>query len=1070
VVKGVFKSDRLIEVDTKTAPGVIPSDLPSSIVELEMMALSGGGGGSINVGGSDNPIRHLIDITDLRDLDEPLPALNGDLKTKLGSSTLQTTLETDGATSAASSRRTSPTAGASLKIPLPVSDIIRETFNLLLRHIDDLNKLYRLYRGVPRDEEKCDPFVMCSRQVWSFCRDIGIVSPTCSIAMIDRLLCSGNRFDQEFCKNELNLLTFLLASASQAELDVQLKREARREERRRNEIEAAVAEQNMIKDQATAAASTGDEGTTSVAVGGSTSAEDKSTVEASAAAKRKSSATGKRALFAGDQETTGGDGQPLLQQQHPHRGSINVFDALAINRGVGCVDTSDPHYSKLDDRLLNLVTEKFSTSRLTSLLSFNSKITDVHSPERVLLYRHFLEVVIRLACIKYSDSESVHQAEQTAVEPITIEAVLRKSKDVYRFDGSVQFENLTNIYYKLDKFIQNYVLPLIYPSRPKPPPASTPPPTQKQSKQEQRSSFGRNRMDSMISTKDNDSDKSTSVDDRKSESGKRGSGASNKSDAGGGGMTDEDDEDDEDVKTPREVREMKERRLESVNLFRFLVDKSYKTVFDKHLSSLWSAFEFIHRSSYSSLYATKVASTNRDAVHDYSSQINGRVDVTITTRLLLSCLLNMGFITGSVSKIEVPFNTGRSSAIFVDERPLEYGRDSEGGYRSGPGSEIDGQSSLSFAHAGGALFEAASGSTASPLPGGDVASAFGGGSPVSLDALGPIVGGSLDLLAAEHSSDGPGSSGDAMSTAGGGSVVSPGGTNISPSGARSSSSQGGAAAAEKGVEPIDVASHICDWSTIRMIDIIRISTGVMSPSCLRELRLVTAKEKADDKFSTSIARQDGVDSSDTAAAAAVEEDNNEEEDEEVDEDALIEAAEKEAREAYLRVVDERFSSLSEFMDYELTFCEFTRILIQLTDLVTRRSSNQKLVEDLTLPQRFDGFLEFVFLPTFKTSVKYKYEEEKLDEFLPEDEAGGISPTTVKSETTTIVAESPPAAASEEHDIDEDADETEKEATPVTKIEDVSDLVYAHFHFLFLFASQKFSYNIGNVDRVYRYRY
>jgi hypothetical protein len=74
--------------------------------------------------------------------------------------------------------------------------ILGEVYNTLLRHLGEIRELYYRYRQLlPMAGE--DPFVLSGYQCWLFARDAGLLTPSCSVARLDRWMSSGPRHHRE---------------------------------------------------------------------------------------------------------------------------------------------------------------------------------------------------------------------------------------------------------------------------------------------------------------------------------------------------------------------------------------------------------------------------------------------------------------------------------------------------------------------------------------------------------------------------------------------------------------------------------------------------------------------------------------------------------------------------------------------------------------------------------------------------------------------------------------------------------------------------------------------------------
>lgn len=102
----------------------------------------------LNIGGEDNPVRKCITLVDL------------------------------GVGSESGSARESS---------------FRESFNMLLRYFGELKHLYFRYRSMEVTPTQ-DPFMLTTLQLWILCRDLDCITPTLSLAEINRAITTGERF------------------------------------------------------------------------------------------------------------------------------------------------------------------------------------------------------------------------------------------------------------------------------------------------------------------------------------------------------------------------------------------------------------------------------------------------------------------------------------------------------------------------------------------------------------------------------------------------------------------------------------------------------------------------------------------------------------------------------------------------------------------------------------------------------------------------------------------------------------------------------------------------------------
>lgn len=115
----------------------------------------------LNFGNDDNPVLRMIDISDIQMFACPYDNRGLD-------------------------------AHPSHLMYLEPAKILREVYNMLLRSLGDLKELYYRYRVLlPVQGE--DPFVLSSHQFWLFARDCGLITPTCMVHRLDRHVWWGPR-------------------------------------------------------------------------------------------------------------------------------------------------------------------------------------------------------------------------------------------------------------------------------------------------------------------------------------------------------------------------------------------------------------------------------------------------------------------------------------------------------------------------------------------------------------------------------------------------------------------------------------------------------------------------------------------------------------------------------------------------------------------------------------------------------------------------------------------------------------------------------------------------------------
>eukprot|EP00397_Hematodinium_sp_SG-2012_P009454 GEMP01009538.1.p1 GENE.GEMP01009538.1~~GEMP01009538.1.p1 ORF type:complete len:1005 (+),score=261.73 GEMP01009538.1:25-3039(+) len=71
---------------------------------------------------------------------------------------------------------------------------VRDAYNMLLRYLGELRHMYARYRSIMKSKDD-DPFTMSMAQLWLLCRDCDLVSPSCPLARVNRYFLGGPRHE-----------------------------------------------------------------------------------------------------------------------------------------------------------------------------------------------------------------------------------------------------------------------------------------------------------------------------------------------------------------------------------------------------------------------------------------------------------------------------------------------------------------------------------------------------------------------------------------------------------------------------------------------------------------------------------------------------------------------------------------------------------------------------------------------------------------------------------------------------------------------------------------------------------
>jgi len=80
--------------------------------------------------------------------------------------------------------------------------VLKEVYNILLRNLGDLRELYARYRAQIL-RKGADPFTFKAYQSWVLARDAGLVTPGCPLARIGRAMASGPRHHREVAPEDM---------------------------------------------------------------------------------------------------------------------------------------------------------------------------------------------------------------------------------------------------------------------------------------------------------------------------------------------------------------------------------------------------------------------------------------------------------------------------------------------------------------------------------------------------------------------------------------------------------------------------------------------------------------------------------------------------------------------------------------------------------------------------------------------------------------------------------------------------------------------------------------------------
>jgi len=126
--------------------------------------------GALNIGAEDNPVRRCIDVSDVETIALP-PDIDRSEYSNVGSGYDEN------------------------------QEVMREVYNTLLRNLAELKLVYGQYRKILRRDGD-DPFVLSMHQVWMFARDFDLLTPVFNLSAFNRCVLAGPRHHQEVAGDE----------------------------------------------------------------------------------------------------------------------------------------------------------------------------------------------------------------------------------------------------------------------------------------------------------------------------------------------------------------------------------------------------------------------------------------------------------------------------------------------------------------------------------------------------------------------------------------------------------------------------------------------------------------------------------------------------------------------------------------------------------------------------------------------------------------------------------------------------------------------------------------------------
>lgn len=281
------------------------------------------------------------------------------------------------------------------------SKIFREVYNMLLRHLGELRELYSRYRAMA-PKYGADPFTLQAYQFWAFARDTGLLTPACPLPRFGRAVFSSPRHHAEVAPEDLEELQPLTPRP----------KPPRRGARARGPGSAA----SPVASAPASARAAEAEQTDSQSSEGSDAAS--SSLPSPVAEGR---AAPGEALAAEEGRAAAGEATPSSEQ------------ALA----AGSAQRAEAGEGQQRSRGEAALGPRFQRSE------GSSKLLNLHSPTRPLLFRQFLEGIVRLAPVRFPHERGLESQIQRLFKERILAAVCEPppaSEQIFGFLSQKDFQ------------------------------------------------------------------------------------------------------------------------------------------------------------------------------------------------------------------------------------------------------------------------------------------------------------------------------------------------------------------------------------------------------------------------------------------------------------------------------------------------------------------------------------------------------------------------------------------------------------------------------------------------------
>ncbi|CAK9043175.1 unnamed protein product [Durusdinium trenchii] len=361
---------------------------------------------ALNLGGVDNPVRRCIEIADLAGFCMPNDRIITD-----------------------------PAELTGFNEP---SDVFREIYNILLRHLGDLKKVYASMRNAihrPGD----DPWLVYMFHLWMLVRDVGILAPDCPLARVDRrIVCGLRQHGEAFPEDVGDLRPFTPRSLqNRVPGDAEQPKLSRRASKVGDEglgTEAAAEDQDPLDEDEYEDEEEGDEEDEDAEEADADVDDGDADVEDKKSSRSRTSRTSRQSRTSKQSRTS----------------------RLSRTKSQGNVAGSRrPTIQSLGTRQLSSIGPIdffFEQNKFWRLADAEaaSRLIDVHSPNAPLMFRHFLEALVRMTQVAYPEKQGL----ESMLKGLLRERILPKVDDPLALESRGPFEFFAdmNVMQVLDSF------------------------------------------------------------------------------------------------------------------------------------------------------------------------------------------------------------------------------------------------------------------------------------------------------------------------------------------------------------------------------------------------------------------------------------------------------------------------------------------------------------------------------------------------------------------------------------------------------------------------------------------